>query len=156
MSDELADLLAVPREETIGSGQRARTLQLTPFLFEELHLVAAIGKPLIDLLVGGNLQNPAAMLQLHGPTVVSLCAVLSRQDREWVAKLPAGQTIKLFNAVLEVNSDFFTDGLSGLIEMLQLFGWLPTKSSSPLPSPSPAAPAANAAASDPGSDSPTN
>ncbi len=152
MSSETEVLLNVPRTESIGD----RKLALTPFVFEELHLVAEIGKPLITLLASGAEQNPAQMLKDHAGAVVDLCSVLSRQDRAWVASLPAGQMIKLFNLVIEVNNDFFTDGVIGLIEMARMFGWLPTKSSSPTPSPSPSQDEPPPTPSAPGPDLPTS
>lgn len=150
-TDDLATLFAAPREVTIAG----RRLQLTAITFEELHRVAEIGKPVLQLFVSNPASDVPKMLREHAATVVTLCAVLSHQPRDWAAALPAGQLIKLFNACVEVNADFFTDGMDGLISLAKQFGFSLTKSSSPNPSPS-QAPSQIETPSDLGSGSPAS
>lgn len=154
--EELKALLAAPTEVSVGG----RTLALKPFTFEQMYRVAELGAPVMRVFAEGDFGDPLALLKDHAATLVGLCALLAGVEREFVAGLPAGQMLKLLGACIEVNSDFFTDGLP-LITKLVMGARLgkarsaPTKFSSPPPSPSPS-PEAAPIPSAPGAGSPTS
>jgi hypothetical protein len=142
---ELAQLLPKPAEITIAG----RKLKLLPFEFDELPDILELVDPFMDDL--GN-HSPLALFKAHKDRMHELCARLSHQPKEWVKHLPAHEGLRLFNACLGANADFFSQGLRELVKIRLL---LPMKSSSNAPSAA-ASPAESPSPSEPGPGSSTS
>lgn len=110
-ADPYADLrkLLVPRSETIGG----RTLTVRPFDFELLPLIAdqvKEAKSFITTSSDGAIDfDFVSLFAKQHSTAMELLYLLTREDKEWLGKLPSDEALFLFAVFVRVNADFLSN-----------------------------------------------
>lgn len=125
--EELRELFGAPVTLKIGKQE----LRLLPFEFEQLPDVLEAAAPFINDLVEGKLDR-LQLFKKHREAVLSLVAILSRLPHYEVRKLAAFDGLRLFTACIEVNADFFSQGLP---EIRKLMNLVPVRSELIAPTP---------------------
>lgn len=86
------------------------TLELTPLKVGELPAFTRAIRPFAERL--GADPDWFALLAEHGEAVLDALAIASRRPRAWVEGLDVDEAIRLAEALLEVNADFFVRRVS--------------------------------------------
>lgn len=85
-------------------------LELTPLKVGELPAFTRAIRPFAERL--GTEPDWLALLAEHGEAVLAALAIASRQPRAWIDGLDLDEAIRLAEALLEVNADFFVRRVS--------------------------------------------
>lgn len=85
-------------------------LELTPLKVGELPAFTRAIRPFAERL--GTEPDWLALLAEHGEAVLAALAVASRRPRTWIDGLDLDEAIRLAEALLEVNADFFVRRVS--------------------------------------------
>lgn len=85
-------------------------LELTPLKVGELPAFTRAIRPFAERL--GTEPDWLALLAEYGESVLAAIAVASRRPRPWIDDLELDEAIRLAEALLEVNADFFVRRVS--------------------------------------------
>lgn len=85
-------------------------LELTPLKVGELPAFTRAIRPFAERL--GTEPDWLALLAEHGEAVLAALAIASRRPRTWIDGLDLDEAIRLAEALLEVNADFFVRRVS--------------------------------------------
>lgn len=85
-------------------------LELTPLKVGELPAFTRAIRPFAERL--GTEPDWLSLLAEHGEAVLAALAIASRRPRAWIDGLDLDEAIRLAEALLEVNADFFVRRVS--------------------------------------------
>lgn len=111
---DLADLIPPVIEVSVAG----EVIAVTPIKVRELMAFSQAIAPLLQALGGGAGQNWAdlnisTLLMNHTDAVIRAVAIGIRREVEFINNLDIDELIKLGNAVVEVNVDFYPEGAAG-------------------------------------------
>lgn len=86
------------------------TLELAPLKVGELPAFTRAVRPFAERL--GTEPDWLALLAEEGEAVLAVLAIASRRPRAWIDGLELDEAIRLAEALLEVNADFFVQRVS--------------------------------------------
>lgn len=99
---------------------RDKEILISPLKVKKLSQVAVEAAPLADMLAGE--ISPLHILR-NTDAVISLCALATDLEPEWVGELNAAELLELLTVVVETNSDFFIQTVMPLMtKMVQKVG----------------------------------
>ena len=109
---ELDTLIPQPISVNIGDD----TLMLTPVTIGEIPRLLRVIRP----FTGALLTDPdwLQILSEHGDAVLEALAICARKPRSWIDALALDDAVRLFEAVFEVNADFFSQRVAPLIQQI--------------------------------------
>lgn len=130
---EFAALPPTPTHVEAG-GER---LELTPIRVGELPAFVRAIRPFAEQLMQA--VDWLALFAEHGEALLDALAIASRRPKDWVEALALDDAIRLADALLEVNADFFIRRVSP--EVGRVAHRLAARAAGPAPSPGSCAPA---------------
>lgn len=108
--DDLA-AIAPPEGVTLTLGGREITVIPLPVrnIGKLARLIRPYGERLMRGLLGAGLSTSEVLdlLDEHGDSFLEAVALAAQQDKDWVADLPPHEFMRLLDAVVRVNDDFF-------------------------------------------------